>query len=1099
MTSPMRIDDLLALAVPSEPAVAPDGGHVAYVLRTQDAEADRTVNELWIVPAGGGSARRLTAGPADTSPVWSPDGTRLAFLREGRLALLPMAGGEARVLPGLPRLSGLPAWSPDGARLAFTALVDDDAPSHAPMVADRLDYQADGAGLVGTARRQVHVLDLETLDCRVLTDGPFDAGTPVWSPDGTVVAFVRAVGDDSDLRFRAAVHLLTVDDRDAPVRVIGPAGGVARTASFTADGAALLVVGWPADPVGHARLLRVPLDGAEPVDLAGALDRNVMPGGLAYPGGLPQEHDGRVLFCVRDQGCTHLWSVAPDGTDRRAVVAGAGRVVDGLSVRPGLAAFALSTPDSFGEIAVVDLSTGDERVLTEHGSTFDLFPREERTFALSDGQSVQGWLIRDGDAPGPQPLLLDIHGGPHNAWNGAADEVHVYHQELVRRGWAVLLVNPRGSDGYGEAWYDGVNGAWGVADAADLLEPIDALVAEGIADPDRLAVTGYSYGGFMTCWLTGHDDRFAAAVAGGTVSDLVSMAGACDDGQFLSAYELGGPPWQDPKRYADMSPLTRVADVRTPTLLLHGADDLTCPAGQAQQWHTALRQRGVPTRLALYPGASHAFILNGPPSQRVDYNRRVVDWLEQHTRRGGRPGIDAAHWQRRLARLAERYGVPGAQLGILRLSTDPRLPDEQIEVSAGVLDIRSDRPVTSDALFQIGSVTKVWTATAIMQLAEEGRLSLDTPVAQLLPGFRLADPDVAARVTVRQLLTHTSGIDGDVFTDTGRGDDCLQRYVKLLGEQTQNHPLGATWSYCNAGYSILGRILEELTGQTWDEVLKERLYTPLGLAATVTLPEDVLLHPSAGGHVEHDGEVAAAPVWHLPRSVGPAGLISANAADVLTFARMHLNGGRTAGGEQVLGAESVAAMADHQADLPDKLSLGDSWGLGWIRFGWDGHRVIGHDGNTVGHAAFLRLLPEQGLAVTLLTNKESARDLYQELFAEVFAELAGVTMPGPITPPAEPVEVDITPYAGTYERASVRIEVLAGEGDEGPRMRTTLTGPLAELVPDPVEVRPLVPVGPGLFLTTPAQRTTWYPVTFYELDTGERYLHFGARATPRVD
>ncbi|MFY1690282.1 serine hydrolase [Plantactinospora sp. WMMB782] len=1101
-TRRLRIDDLLALAVPAEPALAPDGSHVAYVLRGQDGTADRAVRELWVVPTGGGSARRLTAGPDDTSPVWSPDGSQLAFLRAGQVAVAPTAGGEPRVLTELSRPAGTPAWSPDGSRLAFAAPVDPGAETRnaaAPLVADRLDYQADGAGMFGAVRRQLHVVDVDTGRCRVLTDGPHDAGTPVWSPDGTELAFVRAVGDDSDLRFRAAVHLLAVEDR--AVRTVGSAEGVARTVGFTADGSALLVVGWPGDPVGHAGLFRVPLDGGEPVDLAGGVDRNVMPGGIAYPGGLPQEHDGRVLFCLRDQGCTHLWSVAVDGTDPRPVLAGAGRVVDGLSVRSGRAALVLATPDSFGEIAVLDLAGGAERVLTGHGRALadvELFTREERSFRISDGHTVQGWLIRDGDAPGPRPLLLDIHGGPHNAWNGAADEVHLYHQELVRRGWVVLIVNPRGSDGYGAATYDAVNGAWGVADAPDLLEPVDALVAEGIADPDRLAVTGYSYGGFMTCWLTGHDDRFAAAVAGGTVADLVSMAGTCDDGQFLSAYELGGPPWQEPKRYAEMSPLTRVADVRTPTLLLHGADDLTCPAGQAQQWHTALRQRGVPTRLVRYPDASHVFLLAGPPSQRIDYNRRVVDWVEQHTRRGGRAPVDAGYWQRRLAQLAERYAVPGAQLGILRLATEPGDEDEQVEVCAGVLDTASGRPVTPRALFQIGSVTKVWTATVVMQLVDEGRLDLDAPVADVLPGLRLADPEVAARVTARHLLTHTSGIDGDVFTDTGRGDDCLRRYVDLLAEQTQNHPLGATWSYCNAGYTVLGRIIEEITGQSWDEAMRERLYTPLGLAATATLPEDVLLHPAAAGHVEHDGEVVPAPVWHLPRSIGPAGMVSANAADVLAFARLHLTGGLGPDGQRVLAAGSVAAMADRHAELPDKLSLGDSWGLGWIRFGWDGHRLLGHDGNTIGQAAFLRVLPEQGLAVTLLTNKESARDLYQDLFAELFAELAGVRMPEPVTPPAEPVPADITPYVGTYERASVRIEVLAGEGDSGPRIRTTLTGPLAALVPDPVEVQPLVPAGPGLFLTTPAQRTTWYPVTFYELATGERYVHFGARATPRV-
>ena len=129
----------------------------------------------------------------------------------------------------------------------------------------------------------------------------------------------------------------------------------------------------------------------------------------------------------------------------------------------------------------------------------DLFVREERTFTISDGTVVHGWLVRDPERTGPRPLLLDVHGGPHNAWNAAADEMHLYHQELAARGWAVLLVNPRGSDGYGEAFYTGVDGAWGVADANDFLEPIDALVAEGLADPERLAVTGYSYGGFMTC------------------------------------------------------------------------------------------------------------------------------------------------------------------------------------------------------------------------------------------------------------------------------------------------------------------------------------------------------------------------------------------------------------------------------------------------------------------------------------------------------------------------------------------------------------------------------------------------------------------------
>ena len=189
--------------------------------------------------------------------------------------------------------------------------------------------------------------------------------------------------------------------------------------------------------------------------------------------------------------------------------------------------------------------------------------------------------------------------------------MHLYHQELVARGWAVLLLNPRGSDGYGEEFYNAALGAWGTADAKDFLEPIDELVAEGIADPQRLAVAGYSYGGFMTCYLTSRDDRFAAAVAGGVVSDLTSMAGTSDGGHFLSAYELDGP--SDDGRYDAMSPLSKVDQVQTPTLILHGAADVRCPVGQAQQWHTALREQGVPTQLVLYPEADHLFIIAGPP------------------------------------------------------------------------------------------------------------------------------------------------------------------------------------------------------------------------------------------------------------------------------------------------------------------------------------------------------------------------------------------------------------------------------------------------------------------------------------------------------
>ena len=352
---------------------------------------------------------------------------------------------------------------------------------------------------------------------------------------------------------------------------------------------------------------------------------------------------------------------------------------------------------------------------------------------------------------------------------------------------------------------------------------------------------------------------------------------------------------------------------------------------------------------------------------------------------------------------------------------------------------------------------------------------------------------------MRHLLTHTSGIDGDVFTDTGRGDDCLEKYVELLADVAQNHPLGATWSYCNSGFSLLGRVIEKLTGETWDEAMRERLFTPLGLTA-----HD---HAARGGAPAPAPPSATSsrrasrsprPVWELPRSLGPAGLITATVADVLGFARMHLTGGLAADGTRVLSEASAAAMAEHQADLPDKFILGDSWGLGWIRFGWDGHRLIGHDGNTIGQAAFLRILPEAGARGHAAHQR---RQHPRPLRGPLPRDLRRARRRRDARPPSRRRRSRSTSTSrrtsAPTSGPSVRMEVLVG--DDGPRLRTTIIGPLAEMVPDPVEEYPLVPVGPALFAVRPPEADTWAPVTFYELPTGERYVHFGVRATPRVD
>jgi len=1142
MVRHLDLDDVAALQLPSDPRVTPDGRQVVYVLRTTDTSADRDRFALWSVRGDGdgwGEPFALTQGDRDTAPAVAPDGTEVAFLRgsgPSQLYVLSLRGGEARKLTDLPGGAGAPVWSPDGERIAFTAPVrtgpapddtDPEADQNAPIHTTRLGYKVDGSGYFGPVRAHLHVLDVAKGQVRQVSDGDWHAGRPAWSPDGTRLAYAAAPDDDADVTLRSSAFVLDLAT-GGPARRVGSGRGTAGATLFSADGRSLFVAGQTRVGVSQTSLLRMNLavaagvgdvdiddSDAEGVDVAASLDRNIMPGETAYPGGLPQRSpDGtEVVFCVRDGGCSHVWAVPVDGSGPpRAVLTGDDQVVSGLSVATGadVAAVVVGDPTTYGEVAILPLDGGEPVRLTGHTAAslpgVTLLRPEPRTFTVHDGTQVHGWVLRDPDAPTPGPLLLDVHGGPHNAWSPAADAAHPWHQVLAARGWTVLLLNPRGSDGYGNEFWAATGGAWGLSDERDFLDPVDELIADGLVDPARLAVTGYSYGGYMTCWLTGRTDRFAVAVGGGVVAELVGQWGVSDVGPAMGGLEWPDP-FTDPEALAACSPWSRVGSVTTPTLLLHGQDDQRCPAAQAEQWFAALRSRGVPTELVLYPGSSHLFILNGRPSHRADYTRRLIEWTEHHmsttttttTTATTSSRLDAEHWQQRLETLAARHGVVGASLAIRRLagSGEPGASDELVEAATGVLNKSTGDRVSTDSVFQIGSISKVWTTTLVMQLVDEGKLSLDTPIVEVLPELKLGDADVTSEVTMRHLLTHSSGIDGDVFVDTGRGDDCLEKYVAALADVAQNHPLGATFSYCNSGFVLAGRVIEVLTGKTWDAVLRERIITPLGLEFTSTLPEETVLHRVAVGHItpdpEQDPEVVK--TFLMPRPLGPAGLISATAADVTSFARMHLLGGVAPDGTRVLSDGSTDAMQAHELDLPEKHTLGDSWGLGWIRFDWSSERLYGHDGSTFGQNAYLKVLPSQGLSVALLTNGGHSTDLYRNLFREIFAEVAGLDMPAQLTPPDQAPTLELGAHVGTYERSSVTTEVF--EGDDGLVLRIVPTGTIAEASGATIEELALHPVEENLFVTQPPGQESWMPVMFYQLPDGSSYVHYGARANPK--
>ncbi|HEX4815274.1 MAG TPA: serine hydrolase domain-containing protein [Nonomuraea sp.] len=436
----------------------------------------------------------------------------------------------------------------------------------------------------------------------------------------------------------------------------------------------------------------------------------------------------------------------------------------------------------------------------------------------------------------------------------------------------------------------------------------------------------------------------------------------------------------------------------------------------------------------------------------------------------------AGTMDRRLGELIAEYAVPGAALAYLHRG-------ELHECAAGVLNTATGVAATPDALHQIGSVTKVWTATLLMRQIERGRLTLDTTVAEVLPEFRVADAEVTKTVTIRHLLSHTSGIDGDLFLDTGRGDDCVERYVEACADLVQNHPLGVTHSYCNSGYVIAGHVAERLTGGRWDDAIREEIAEPLGLTHTWTLPEDVLRFRAAMGHL---GGGRPAPQWGLMRGMGPAGsLMCARPADVVAFARAHLEGGLL---------QDPRAMWEPQVDVPNRHTLGPQWGLGWVLDEWDGHRVLSHGGNTIGQHAMLWAVPDTGTVVCVAANGGHTGAFSRALGRELFAELDGLAVPPTLAPPDRPADVDPARHAGVYERVGVRLTVSVRDG--APWLRHEVTGPLAALQgPEEYE---LVPVDEATFVGRPAGSPDWIPAVFYELPDGSPYVHLGARATPKI-
>jgi CubicO group peptidase (beta-lactamase class C family) len=449
----------------------------------------------------------------------------------------------------------------------------------------------------------------------------------------------------------------------------------------------------------------------------------------------------------------------------------------------------------------------------------------------------------------------------------------------------------------------------------------------------------------------------------------------------------------------------------------------------------------------------------------------------------------------RLPALIEEHDVPAAAVAVL-------FDGEVVDQAAGLLSTTTRVEATTESVFQIGSITKLWTASLVMQLVDEGKVDLDATVRTYLPEFRVADEAASSAVTVRQLLTHTSGFEGDIFTDTGVGDDCVEKYLGVLHDVPQLFPPGAMWSYNNTGFAVLGRLVEVLRGAPYDVCLRTHLIAPLGITHAATSPYEAILFRAAVGHIETEPGAGyhPAPVWALTRSNAPAGsMFAMSARSLLGFARMHLEDGRAADGTQVLAAGTPDRMQARQVTLPYLGHLGTSWGLGFERFDTPEGDLVGHDGNTIGQSAFLLMVPGTGVAVTMLTNGGSAGPAFREVAGHVVSELTGRTVPAEPVPVTDPPPVDVHRCAGTYT-CDVGTLVVS-RGDDGRVWLDAIPqGDLAEELGERPERHELVHFGDDTLISRERDGGIHRLYAFLGDDGSGRasYLHIG-RALLRSD